>query len=101
MTMREKIARAIHAKRFSASAWDEWVRIGADTSEYLSMADAVLDAMRSPTKEMVEAGGDALDEAVDVSAWSDCDGNRYSETTVISGYQTNIWQVMIDAAKGG
>lgn len=90
MTMREKIARAICKDTFITD--DLW-------EMYLSAADAVLDAMRDPTKEMVEAGGVELENAIDTSTWSDCDGNRYSETTIISGYQTNIWQAMIDAAK--
>lgn len=100
MLMRERIARAICRANCPASmsedakacqaegAWDMW----------LPEADAVLDAMREPTKEMLEAGMTAADDALDSDYDSDADGGRYDYSYLRSDAPASIYIAMLTAA---
>ena len=47
-----------------------------------------------PTKEMLEAGEQALDDCVDEDYSSDADGNRYPYTTIRSDAVYRVWVAM-------
>lgn len=76
MNMREKIARAI-AKKLRVP--DYVIPDPYWFDQYLSLADAALEAMREPTDEMIEAG------------------QRHS----MNGGPKDRWEAMIDAAREG
>lgn len=78
-SMREKIARAIHAK--TLGVWDMLHPVYQ--AAYLEQADAVLDAMEEPTTQMLGAAAD------------------YSATHQHSIHGAGYWQAMITAAKEG
>lgn len=74
--MREAVARALcdyHG--------DDWSREGEPITAYFDMAAAVLEAMRSPTPEMVEAGEAATE---------------YSYVDIVV---SNVYTAMIDKAR--
>ncbi len=76
--MREIIAIKLF-ERFEDSVC-EWDEAGMSMREpYYEAADAVLDAMRDPTWQMVHAGGQAFDDTL--------------------GETEACWRAMIDAAK--
>ncbi len=52
-----------------------------------------------PTKEMLVAGQDALDDCVDRDYDSDADGNQYDYTTIRSDAAAHVWRAMFVAAK--
>lgn len=81
MTMKERIARAIH----------EEIELRDDLCHYeykykresmILVAEAVLDAMREPTEAMIEVG-------IEDHGWGDCEMSEMHFR----------WQAMIDAAK--
>ena len=76
MDMRERIARAINPFAYYEGT-DQCYRDDA-----LRSADAVLEAMREPTEEMVQAR-------------IDC----YPRELRIKPYDLEVWQTMIDAAR--
>jgi hypothetical protein len=81
--MREKIARALFRIELPETAtWESATGLMKDG--FLAAADAVLDAMREPTDNMIEVG-------FDVSL----DGKEWGKQTDICG----IWRAMLDAAK--
>lgn len=55
-------------------------------------ARAAIEAMRTPTKEIIEAGGVAMDDALDGDWESDADGNRHDYSWIRSGAQTDVWR---------
>lgn len=73
MNMREKIARAIQKANGDLGEF-----LGFTWQDYLPYADAVLEAMREPTDEMI------------VHSWNEFDGTPH-----------NYYNTMIDAAREG
>lgn len=86
MRMREKITRALADADIHSLGWKERI------------VDAVLAAMREPTKLMLDKGMDAALEAMDSDWSSDADGNRHDYSYLRSDAPAAIWQAMIDAA---
>lgn len=96
--MIEKIARAIcDAGREDDPQFD---LMSAQVKEsYRHEARAAIEAMREPSKAMVEAGDTALENVTDSDWDSGADGNGHnSHEWIISGAQTEIYQAMIDSA---
>lgn len=84
--MADRVADAIREKYEAGENWEE-------------MAHAAIAAMREPTKEMADKGGDVLDDCKD-GGW-DSGGDGESHNTyeyIMAGSQTTIYQAMIDAA---
>lgn len=77
MNMREKIARAMHAKRGGYLAWDNLPLL--EQSLYLEAADAALAALEEPTEAMLRAENDF----------------------VPTGTQADLFRAMIRAAREG
>lgn len=89
MNMREKLARALAADAFQRQASDAERRLGPSAfldgwwKHYLGTTDAILDALREPTPEMIAAARGAIS------------GYMRAEAVVA------VWQIMITQAKSG
>lgn len=59
MTMREKIARAMYSSQNRDDDWIYHEDDGPVRAEYRAMADAVLDILMEPTRDMLTAFVDA------------------------------------------
>ena len=88
MSMRERVARAIHAWVYQ----EEGVSVGWDI--YLPTADAVLAAMETPTPAMFEAWRPLLPR------WSQWEASPRLEYPLLSG-PSYAWKVAIRAARDG
>lgn len=99
MTMIERVARAIYETTRPAhyAAWDHLPR----TQQVARFAEAraAIEAMREPSRQMIDRGGDVLADCKDSDWDSGSDGESHnSYEWIISGSQTTIYQAMIDAA---
>jgi len=84
MNMREKMARAI--TKYAGLHKDNWPPL-------LPMVDVILDAMREPTREVIEAGNVVSEDAGGI--WEPSDGISYDGPSC----GLEVWQAMIDAIK--
>lgn len=62
------------------------------------MARRILEAMREPSKLMLDAGMSAGSDALDSDWSSDADGNRHDYSYLRSDGPSIIWRAMLDAA---
>jgi hypothetical protein len=98
-SMREKIAERLIARRHGECRVTDWQREAAENpniADALADADAVLDALMEPTKEMILGGNNAIDEHIDF--WNYDSGSGYA---VESAAAVACLQAMILAAKEG
>jgi hypothetical protein len=61
-------------------------------------ADKLLALLKSPSKEMVAAGQDAMDACIDYGYDSDADGNRHDYTTISSDCPAQVFAAMVAVA---
>jgi hypothetical protein len=94
--MIDKVSEAIREKigtrhqGLPKGGWDGLMKMAAV---------AAIEAMREPTKEAIEAGNTALENAIDSDWDSGPDGESHnSYTTVRSTAPCEVWQAMINAA---
>lgn len=85
-TMVERVAKAIEAKVHDAAS-DGDICTGKD------LARIALQALREPSKEMIEPGYSAMHDAVDYYNYDS--GSGY---TIEPSAPSDIWRAMIDAA---
>jgi len=90
MNMIETVAKAIEAKPIMCGTY---TLSGEDA---VNIARAAIEAMKAPTKEMIEAGYIAMDEGVDFYSY-DSDSGYYIEAT--GG--ADVWKAMISKALEG
>lgn len=96
-------------KALNASSWSECKRrVVNDLADAVKecIADMAIQsashptwvsAPLEPTKEMVVAGDDALQDCVDSDYSSDADGNRYDYTTIRSDAPARVYKAMLSA----
>lgn len=106
MNMREKIAVALFKTDYPK---DDWARLDVgrgsyNQDRYRAKADAVLDALMEPTKEMILAGEVVIDDALDSdtsSSWSG--GEHWADEyySIRPGTETAAYIAMVRAAKEG
>ena len=87
-SMVERVARAMQSVDDSMNN-----RMELTDAEAAQLARAAIEAMREPTKEMVEAGYNAIDEAVDYYNYDS--GSGY---TIEPSGGADVLRAMIDAA---
>ncbi|RWF44281.1 MAG: hypothetical protein EOS65_02580 [Mesorhizobium sp.] len=92
--MLERVAKAIldEGKNFGALAH----RPTGDYSIERRLARAVIEAMREPTKEMVDVGYTEINNNID--SWNYDSGSGYAVDDIAP---SATWRAMIDAALGG
>lgn len=61
-------------------------------------SDELLALLRTPSKEMIAAGQDALDDCIDYGYDSDADGNRYDYTSISSDAPARVFEAMVIVA---
>lgn len=86
MTMRERMARAIHPRAWSRRMTSGPAKAGLQ-QEALEAADRALDAILEPTEAMLEEGAYLTPDS------------QGGEGPIQPDVTRSIWQAMIDAAK--
>lgn len=93
--MIERVARAL---------WDEtgpsnsgWT-FEMDRDDMVTLARAAIEAMRSPSAKMLDAGMTAIEDCKDESWSSGAEGESHTYEYVSSAAHLVTWQAMIDAA---